>query len=814
MREFHLLEIAEITQGELSGVDCFIDNVSIDSRKIFNLKKTIFFAIRGQRNDGHDYIQELYLKGVRSFLVENLPLNQDYSDAGFVLCNDSLQALQSFATKIRKEFKGQLVGVTGSNGKTILKEWIFQALNQSIRLVRSPLSYNSQVGVPLSVFLLDEQYDLAVMEAGISMPGEMDKLQRILQPEIGIFTNIGDSHQENFESLEQKVSEKIKLFKDAEVLIYSRDHTLVHAAMSSLSEKVKTISWGKDENSDYKYNTISIQGKTVFNIEKDGEKFSISNRFNDSASIENLMHLFVFLHFKAYDPDFIQIISDKLERVGMRMELLKGMNNCTIINDSYNSDFISLSNALDVLNNQNQHKTKRLILSDILQSGREEELYKEVASLIASKGIDKFIGVGAGLNKFKHLFPPEAEFFYNTRELSDHLSYVNFKDEAILLKGSREFQFELISRVLEEKTHRTVLEINLTSLVENYQYFKSLVPKETMVMAMVKAFSYGSGGYEIANVLQYNKVDYLAVAFADEGVLLRKNGIHLPIMVMNPEKNDFFLMTEYRLEPEIYGFRILEDFNSYIEKSGMTDYPIHIKVDTGMKRLGFAIDDAEIISVFLKKTSLKIKSVFTHLSSADEEKHDDFTHKQVADFKVFCHKLSDLSEQKFLMHVLNSAGVERFAEYSFDMVRLGIGLYGISSTKQASLNEVSSFKTRIAQIRRVNNNETIGYNRKGTVERPSRIATLPVGYADGLPRILSNGRGSLKINNKFAPIVGNICMDMTMVDVTDILCEEGDEVLIFGKGFSVTELSKSAGTIPYEILTGISQRVKRIYYQD
>jgi alanine racemase len=814
MRGFHLHEIAEITQGVFSGSDNYVDNVSIDSRKIYNLEKTIFFAIRGQRNDGHDYIHELYLKGVRSFVVESLPLDQNYSEAGFILCIDTLQALQDLAAEIRREFKGQLVAITGSNGKTILKEWIFQALDKSLKIVRSPLSYNSQVGVPLSVFQLDKGYDLAVIEAGISLPGEMDKLQAILHPEIGIFTNIGDSHQENFNSLEQKVSEKMKLFKDADTVIYSKDHALIHAATVNLPEKVKKISWGKDKNSDYQFYTDAAPDKTIFHISKAGENFSISNRFTDTASIENLMHLFVFLHFKGFDSTYIQMVSDNIETVGMRMELLKGTNNCTIINDSYNSDFNSLSNALDVLNNQNQHKTKRLILSDILQSGREEGLYKDVAKLISAKGIDKFVGVGAGLNKYRHFFPTGSDFFYNTRELMDHLSIVNLKDEAILLKGSREFQFELISRVLEEKAHRTVLEINLSSLVQNYQYYKSLIPKETMVMAMVKAFSYGSGGYEIANVLQYNKVDYLAVAFADEGVLLRKNGIHLPVMVMNPEKNDFFLMTEHGLEPEIYGFRILRDFNAYIEKSGMRDYPVHIKVDSGMKRLGFAVDDAKNLSTFLEKSSLSIKSVFTHLSATDEEIHDAFTHKQVNNFKIFCHHLSELSGQKFLIHVLNSAGVERFPEYSFDMVRLGIGLYGVSSCKKIFLREVSAFKTRIAQIRTVKTDETVGYGRKGKVARPSRIATLPVGYADGLPRILSNGRGKLKINNKFASIIGNICMDMTMIDVTDFKCEEGDEVLIFGEGLSVNELAKSAETIPYEILTGISQRVKRIYYQD
>ena len=812
MRGFYLHEIAGIVRGELVGKDAYVDNVSIDSRKTFNPENSVFFSLRGQRNDGHDYIQELYAKGLRSFVVESVPSLQEFPDAGFVLCKNTLQALQDLAREIRQEFKGQLLAISGSNGKTILKEWIYQALSSSVKIVRSPLSYNSQVGVPLSVFQLNNEFDLAVMEAGISMPGEMDKLQAILQPDIGIFTNIGDSHQENFISLEQKVSEKMKLFKEAEFVIYCKDQTLIHKAMCELPEKQKTISWGTDKENDYQYQVSIIKGKSVIYISKQGENFSVSSRFSDKASIENLMHLIVFLHFKGYNQEFIQDATDRLELVEMRMELLKGINNCTIINDSYNSDFISLSNALDVLNNQNQHKTKRLILSDILQSGREKELYHDVAKLISSKGIDKFMGVGAGLNEYKHLFPPEAEFFYNTRELIDHLGFINIQDEAILLKGSRDFRFELISRILEEKTHRTVLEINLTALVENYMYYKTLIPKETMVMAMVKAFSYGSGGYEIANVLQYNKIDYLAVAFADEGVLLRRNGIHLPIMVMNPEKTDFFLMTEYRLEPEIYGFRILEEFNAYSGKSGMKNYPVHIKVDTGMKRLGFNVDDAEKINSFLENSFLKVKSVFTHLVGADEKKHDDFTHKQVEKFQDFCRELSDLSGHRFLKHVLNSAGIERFPEYSFDMVRLGIGLYGVSSGKNEYLTEVSSFKTRIAQIRKLNAGETVGYGRMGHLKRASRIATLPVGYADGLPRILSNGRGSLKINNKFAAIVGNVCMDMTMIDVTDILCHEGDEVIIFGNGLSVKVMAESAETIPYEILTGISQRVKRIYY--
>ncbi|HYW94244.1 MAG TPA: alanine racemase, partial [Bacteroidales bacterium] len=529
----------------------------------------------------------------------------------------------------------------------------------------------------------------------------------------------------------------------------------------------------------------------------------------------NAIHVFVFLHSSGYTPEFIASVMNRLEPVAMRMEIVGGMNNCTLINDTYNSDLVSLSNALDVLNQQNQHRKKTIILSDILQSGKPAgELYRDVSALVEGQHIDRFIGIGPEISAHSELFMNGALFYTETEDFLTTAVQPSFRNEAILLKGSRKFHFEMIARVLQEKAHRTVMEIDLNALVENYRYYKSVLPRDTKIMAMVKAFSYGSGGYEVANVLQYNHVDYLAVAFADEGVTLRKNGIHVPVMVMNPEKNDYFLITEYNLEPEIYSFRILEDFSNYLERNGLQQYPVHLKIDTGMHRLGFEEKDTEKLITSLKDDKLKVVSVFSHLAAADEPANDEFTTMQIDAFRRVSDRIQQSTGQTFMRHILNSAGIERFPSSAFDMVRLGIGLYGVSSFRQDKLQEVSSFKTSVAQIREVQSGDTIGYSRRGKAEGNRRIATLPVGYADGVFRALGNGRGTFMVNGHAASVIGNVCMDMTMIDITGIPVEENDEVIIFGKENPVQAVAASAGTIPYEILTRISERVKRIYFRE
>ena len=606
----------------------------------------------------------------------------------------------------------------------------------------------------------------------------------------------------------------MKLFSGVRRLIYCRDHEEIHRQAALLPAGVKRITWSTKDVADYMI-SVHTEGHSV--------EVSLNGRYNgrfslphsDAASIENAIHVFICLHSSGYDPATLVHAMQTLESVAMRLEIVAGIHNSTLINDTYNSDMVSLANALDVLNQQNQHTKKTVILSDILQSGKEStELYSEVAALLDTKKIDRFIGIGPELSARRNFFGEGSVFFSETAEFLSSTVIADLRNEAILLKGSRKFHFELISRVLQEKAHRTVMEIDLNALVENFRYYKSLLKKDTRVMAMVKAFSYGSGGYEVASILQYHHIDYLAVAFADEGVTLRKNGIYVPVMVMNPEKNDYFLITEYNLEPEIYNFRVLNDFCRYLEKSGLRNYPVHLKIDTGMHRLGFGKTDIEQLIGMLDNDVIRVVSVFSHLAAADEPVNDEFTLGQIQRFSEISNRIEEKTGRHFLRHILNSSGIERFPGYTFDMVRLGIGLYGVSSSRQDRLKEVSTFRTSIAQIREVGEGETIGYGRKGEVSSTKRIATIPVGYADGIFRSLSNGKGRFMVNGNPAPVIGNICMDMTMLDITGIPARENDEVILFGPGNPVTRLAGAAGTIPYEILTRISERVKRIYIRE
>ena len=655
---------------------------------------------------------------------------------------------------------------------------------------------------------------LRLMEAGISKPGEMDKLEKIIRPDTGIITNLGAAHQENFSSLKQKAEEKLLLFRDSENIIYCSDYPEITEIILKMYPSKNLLSWGKAGDPDYLISTIKDGNTSMIKVQ--GQcRCSFQIPFRDSASVENAVHVFVFLHSSGYSTDFIVSALEKLEPVAMRMEILKGLNDCTIINDSYNSDLVSLSNAIDFLNLQQQHNKKTLILSDILQSGKPAEmLYREVASIIKTGGVDNLIGIGKDIASYRKYFGNNSDFFPDTGSFLREYDLSRFRNEAVLLKGSRSFRFELISSALQEKAHRTVMEIDLNALVHNYQFYKSLLRPKTRLMAMVKAFSYGSGGYEIASILQYHKVDYLAVAFTDEGVSLRKNGIRIPVMVMNPEKNDFPLLTANRLEPEIYNFRILSSFRKYLLENGISSYPVHIKIDTGMHRLGFQTKDTESLCMELRESPFKVVSVFSHLAAADEPALDEFSRRQIADFRGAAEKIRAAVKEDFMRHILNSAGIERFPEAGFEMVRLGIGLYGVSSFMQDKLQEVSGFKTRVAQIMEVAEGESIGYGRKGGISGRGRIATLPVGYADGLPRSLGNGKASFLLNEKLVPTVGNICMDMCMVDISNVEAREGDEVEIFGKHLPVSNLAAAADTIPYEILTNISARVKRIYYRE
>ena len=825
---FLLSEITKICKGERIGNlenNTIINDLLTDSRKTTSIHNCLFFALLSKRNDGHKYIAELYQKGMRNFVISILPDDFSmYPEASFVLVKDTLKALQVISTNHRKLFDIPVIGITGSNGKTIVKEWLDQLLCESIRIVKSPKSYNSQIGVPLSVWQMKPEHELAIFEAGISEPDEMDKLQAIIQPTIGIFTNIGHAHDENFIHKQQKIAEKLKLFTKVKLLIYCVDYLEIKELIvkSEILRNIPSFSWSRKTSAHLSIQHIEKNNKkTTLSAICKNESISIEIPFTDEASIENAIHCWAVLLHLNYSHEFISQRMKLLHPIAMRLELKEGINNCSIINDSYSSDINSLAIAIDFLNQQKQHKNKTIILSDILQSGREDkDLYSEIADLLQKKDITQLIGVGGAISKQADKFKLQKTFYNTTEDFLRDFSFSNFNNETILLKGARIFEFEKISQVLQQKAHETVLEINLNAIIHNLNYYRSKIKPETKLMAMVKAFSYGSGSFEIANILQFHHVDYLAVAYADEGVELRKAGISLPIMVMNPDEQSFDTILKYNLEPEIYSLRVyalLEDSIEQHISNKQQVVNIHIKLDTGMHRLGFEQNDLEeLIKNINKNPQIHIQSVFSHLAAAENSLYDDFTLQQIKSFTEMSNILIKAIEYPVMRHTLNSAGIVRFPDAQFEMVRLGIGLYGIASVgfEQKELQNVGRLKTIISQIKKIAVNDSIGYGRGKIAHQEMMIAIIPIGYADGLNRKLGNGIGKVLINNKFAPIIGNICMDMCMIDITGIPAKENDEIIIFGEEYPLTKLAENLETIPYEILTGISRRVKRIFFQE
>lgn len=817
-----LSKVAEVLgyNGEIAS-DREIGWLLTDSRSLAFPSESLFFALVSNRNNAHQYVSELYNQGVRAFVVSEVrPEFEQMADAFFLLVDDALRALQQLAAYWRGQSQAPVIGITGSNGKTIVKEWLFQLLHDDFKIVRSPRSYNSQIGVPLSVWQMKPDTQLGIFEAGISLPGEMNFLEKVIQPTIGIFTNIGDAHQENFISTEQKIEEKIRLFSTAEFLVYCNDDPLTDSVIRNAGLKATLLSWGKSENSSIQLKEIKKESSSTYlEVAAQNEKYAFYLPFTDDASIENGMHCIVLMLHLNYAPEVIQSRLSRLENVAMRLEVKDGINNCLIINDSYNSDVNSLSIALDFLSQQATAKnlSKTIILSDILQSGLQPgELYRKLALLIQARQVNKIIGIGEDISKQAGWFSGLIHHFYNSTEdfLKSEQSS-NFNQEAVLLKGSRKFQFELISQKLELIAHETTLEVNLNSFVENLNYFRAKLRPETKVMCMVKAFAYGSGSVEIAKTLQHHRVDYLAVAVADEGAELRAAGIRIPIVVMNPEKSAFPVLFENNLEPEIYSFKLLKDFIAATGKQALTDYPVHIKIDSGMHRLGFdPTDMVPLIGLLKNQNQVKVRSVFSHLAGADDPRLDDFTRRQISAFSACADKISSAFSHQILKHILNSAGTERFAEYQFNMIRLGIGHYGISSLPEIHLKQVCAMKTIILQIKKVKAGETVGYNRNGKVNEDKMIAVLPVGYADGFDRKLGNGVGEVYIRGQRAKVIGNVSMDLITIDVTGLKVQEGDVAEIFGDNIPITEIAQKLNTIPYEILTGISRRVKRVYFQE
>lgn len=794
-----------------------------DSRTLVSPHGTLFFAIPTKRNSGCRYIDGLYQAGVRQFVVP-ADCDLDLPEANIWRVDDVLAALQRLAAHHRAQFSYPVVGITGSNGKTIVKDWIVQLLSPDRRLVSSPKSYNSQIGVPLSVWQMEAGHEMAVFEAGISETGEMARLQKIIQPTIGIFTNVGQAHDENFLTRQQKVAEKLQLFTHCEVLIYSTDHKDIHSVLSDIESfrHINRFTWGTSADNAVRLLSATVGDRsTTLSIAHADDTFSVVIPFVDRASQQNVMHCITLMLYLGYSPADITARCAKLTPVEMRLEMNEGINNCLLINDSYSLDLNSLSIALDFLQHEHQHFNKTLIISDFLQTGvPDSELYTQVAQLIAQRGITRLIGVGPALCHNKSCFADvEALFYPSTEQMLHDCDFNRFQNEAILLKGARMFEFEKIAKLLQRKSHETIMEVNLDAMIHNLNFYRSRINPGTKLMAMVKASSYGAGKVEVASALQFNHVDYLTVAYADEGVELRRNGIHLPIMVMNPEEASFDDIVKYRLEPDIYSFRILELFSQRVRLYGER-MAIHVEFDTGMHRLGFSGDDVPALAERLNalKDVLQVRSIFSHLACSEDAAMDDFTRGQISRFRTWSDSLDAAIDhtEPILHHILNSSGITRFPEAQMDMVRLGIGLYGVAPEPavQAQLRQVSRLVTRISQIKAIPAGDSVGYNRRWIAERPSRIAIVPIGYADGLSRHLGYGHGRVSILGHEAPIIGSICMDMCFVDVTDIACAEGDPAVLFGEGDLLQRNADAAGTIPYEMLTAVSPRVKRVYFQE
>lgn len=838
MGSYTIESISAIVQGQLQGAGgkpFTVKYLLTDSRKIVHAGSSLFFALAGPRRSGQHFIPELYARGVRQFVVAPPFETSSYPGAAFIFVDDVRAALQTLTAWQRSQFNIPVIGITGSNGKTIVKEWLNQLLEKEYQIVRSPKSYNSQIGVPLSVWQMNSTHTLGIFEAGISQPGEMEALQKIIRPTIGVLTHIGDAHSENFESREQKITEKIKLFSQVQWMVANGDDPPAVEAIES--SRIPCFFWGKQAhcairvtgiNKEAAHTTIRLEvneeviSRTLFPNTTPLSPFTIRIPFTDDASVENAITCCCMLWKLGYPVSTIAERIRLLKPVGMRLELKKGINNCAVINDSYIADLSSLRIALDFLQQQQQHSRHTVILSDLFETGiAGSQLYTEIANALQEKKISRFIGIGTKLQEHQSVFHQvcdDTAFFISTDDFIQHFHSSRFHNETILVKGARAFGFERISALLEQKAHQTVLEVNLSAIVHNLKQYQQLLRPSTKIMAMVKAFSYGSGSFEIANILQLNGVDYLAVAYADEGVELRKSGISLPIMVMNPEESSYQAITENNLEPELFSINILSSFRSFLQEQGLQYYPIHLKIDTGMHRLGFELHETAALAKTLADNNLfTVQSVFSHLAGSEDAALDAFTLRQAEQYMQACSILQDALAYPFLRHIANSAAIVRHPELHFDMVRPGIGLYGADSSASGilKLREAATLKTTIAQIKTIKAGETVGYGRKGKIEKESTIATIRIGYADGYRRNLSNGAGSVLVNGKMAPVVGNIAMDMTMIDISGIAgVKEGDEVFLFGEGLPVTRLAQWAQTIPYEMMTGISQRVQRVYFKE
>jgi Alr-MurF fusion protein len=822
-------EIATILQATCIGTNnnAIIKQFATDTRKIIFANETVFFAFNTNHNNGHLYIPEAYEKGVRLFVIDHsfsIPAN--LTKACFLQVENTLLALQQLAAFHRSSFSFPIIGITGSNGKTIVKEWLYTMLQNKYNIVRSPRSYNSQIGVPLSVLAMQPQHNLGIFEAGISTTNEMQQLQQIIQPKIGILTTIGNAHNEGFNRIEQKLTEKLILFKNADVLIYNADTVLPiidieqHKHSFFSNKNIELIGFSANKNSAVHYKNNIVNGVNIIALQYKNSSYTFYTNLQNKASTENIVCCITLLLHLNCSEDYINKQLQSVQNIAMRLQLKKAINNCYLIDDSYSNDVSSLSIALQYLQQQADTSNKTVILSDILETGMQsEKLYTQVAALLKQHNIQHFIGIGTQISQHKNLFIQQncnCTFFKTTQEFLQQAAQHQFNNTYILLKGARIFQFEKIANWFDDKVHNTVLEINLSAMAANLRLYQNLVKPSTKIMAMVKAFSYGSGSIEVARLLQFYKVQYLAVAYTDEGIELRKAGIHIPIMVLNADESAFDALVQYNLEPEVYSFTMYTSLHNYLQNQGIQQFPIHVKINTGMNRLGFNANEIELLAthIYSNKTC-KVQTVFSHLAASENAAFDSFTIQQAAIFNEACSTLQSIVAYSFIQHVANTSAIARHTQLQYNMVRLGIGLYGVNDGNNLPLQTVATLKTTIAQIRKVQEGETVGYGRKGVITKPSTIATIRIGYADGYSRQNSNGIGKVWLHNQLAPVIGNVCMDMTMIDITHIeQAAEGDMVEIFGNNININTVANNINTIAYEVLTSVSQRVKRVYIQE
>jgi alanine racemase len=814
---YTLQNIVNVVNGVLikgSG-NVEITELVYDSRTISFAERSLFFALQSSRQDGHNYISKAYQKGVRNFVVSKQVALEKFDAGNFILVADVQKSLQVLAAHHRKQFSIPVIGITGSNGKTIVKEWLYQLLQPEFNIIRSPKSYNSQIGVPLSVWQMNEDHTLGIFEAGISQKGEMKSLAEIIQPTIGVLTNIGEAHSEGFESQTQKLEEKLILFKDADVVIGP-------GALLTNIDAEKRFTWGSNvANKIQIVNTSKEISRSLINVKYASEDVSFTVPFTDEASIENCITCISVLFKLGYNKKTIQERISSLHAIDMRLQLKQGINHCTIINDSYSADLTSLNIALHFLTQQQTGQQKIAVLSDFAETGKEDkELYEAIADALKNNKIQKLIAVGPKSETYLPLFLPaslEVQYYKNTEEFIQNFRTSFFSNATVLIKGARQFGFERIVSLLDAKVHQTVLEVNLNAIAHNLKQFQKALLPGTRIMAMVKAFAYGSGGAEIAAILQFNNVDYLGVAYADEGIELRKMGISIPIMVLNTDESSFNALIDYNLQPVIFSFSLLHQFETFIKEQGLSNFPVHLEIETGMNRLGFSSQEIPELTVHLQESSfIKIESVFSHLAASEDPNEDAFTNLQATILEQACKQIESVLSYSFLKHIANSAAIIRHPNLQMDMVRLGIGLYGIEvATNKLALQPVASLRTTIAQIKKLHKGETVSYNRRGKVNADATIATVRIGYADGYSRNFGNGIGKMWIKGHVVPVVGTVCMDMTMIDVTGIPgVKEGDEVIVFGEQIPVQQLAAWSNTIPYEIMTSISGRVKRVYFQE